>query len=571
MCHNTIHAAASATSNHAVMPTSVRKRLSDLKFDDTFVRTLPADAEEKIYPREVRGASYSFVKPTNPAKDDQQELMKNVGLEMDWKNLEPGLIAWSKDCAKLFDLDDEVEKEDESLIVKVLGGFGTVLEGMKPYSACYGGHQFGAWAGQLGDGRAITLGEYVNANGERWEMQLKGAGLTPYSRSADGRAVLRSSIREFLCSEAMHHLGLPTTRALALIGSGTAIVRDKFYQGDPKLEHGAVVTRVAPTFLRLGNFQLPASRGDIELMKKTADYAIEYHFPQLKDAPSDITKENSNRYGLLLQEVIRRNAEMVAGWQSVGFVHGVMNTDNLSILGLCIDYGPFGWLDEFDPHYTPNTTDIPGRRYCFGKQPQVTLWNLLQFAQALVPLCGVEAAQNALNTFQDVFDASFTDRLRRKFGFDVWNGKEDEKLGIELHRLMEASKMDFTNTWRGLSKIKADTKDAEPIEDMLPSDEEKRKEWDEWVARYVQRMRQNEWDDTQRMSVMDKANPKYILRNYMTQDAISLAERGDYSEVSRLLRLIKRPYVEQEGMDKYAQASPSWSKVPGVCVNSCSS
>ena len=287
----------------------------------------------------------------------------------------PRLIAHSREVASLLGIDPA--DVASPAFAQVFGG-NALLEGMQPYAANYGGHQFGHWAGQLGDGRAITLGEVINAAGERWELQLKGAGPTPYSRTADGRAVLRSSVREFLCSEAMHHLGVPTTRALSLVTTGEQVVRDMFYDGNPEPEPGAIVCRVAPSFIRFGNFELPAARGDVALLTRLVDFTIQRDFPELvsgtRDGAADRLSEalRAEWFG----QVCERTARMVAHWMRVGFVHGVMNTDNMSILGLTIDYGPYGWIDDFDPDWTPNTTDAAGRRYRFGQQPQVAYWNL---------------------------------------------------------------------------------------------------------------------------------------------------------------------------------------------------
>ena len=265
----------------------------------------------------------------------------------------PKTIAYSREVAALLDLD-RAECESE-LFAQVFGG-NQLLEGMDPYAMCYGGHQFGNWAGQLGDGRAINLGEVLNRKGEHWTLQLKGAGPTPYSRTADGLAVLRSSIREFLCSEAMFHLGVPTTRALSLVSTGEQVMRDMFYDGNPKFEPGAIVCRVAPSFVRFGNFQIFAARGDIENLKRLVDFTIVNDFPHL-GAPSPEV------YASWFEEVCVRTCEMIVHWMRVGFVHGVMNTDNMSILGLTIDYGPYGWLEDYDPGWTPNTTDASGKRY----------------------------------------------------------------------------------------------------------------------------------------------------------------------------------------------------------------
>jgi len=329
-----------------------------LLFDNSFVRELPGEPETLRAVRGVRGACFSPIAPVPVSA--------------------PRLVAWSPEVARSLALSEAACASDTFL--QVFAG-NALLAGMEPYAACYGGHQFGTWAGQLGDGRAISLGEVVNAAGQRWELQLKGAGATPYSRSADGRAVLRSSIREFLCSEAMAHLGVPTTRALSLVATGDPVVRDMFYDGHPRTEPGAIVCRVAPSFLRFGNFELFAARGEVALLTRLADYTLRHHFPEL-GAPSPAT------YAAWLTEICRRTAVLMAHWMRVGFVHGVMNTDNMSILGLTIDYGPFGFLDNYDPDFTPNTTDAGERRYRFTNQPRVAKWNLIKLAEALYPLIG---------------------------------------------------------------------------------------------------------------------------------------------------------------------------------------
>src|SRR5512138_1400843 len=298
-----------------------------LHFDNAQLRELPGDPETGPRLRQV-AAAWSRVAPTPVAA--------------------PALLAHSREVAADLGLSEAQ--------VHAPG-----------FAASFGGHQFGHWAGQLGDGRAITLGEAVNADGARMELQLKGAGPTPYSRSADGRAVLRSSVREFLCSEAMHHLGVPTTRALSLVGTGEPVVRDMFYDGHPRAEPGAIVCRVAPSFVRFGNFQIL----EPELKTQLADHVIRHHYPGLS-------------YSEFFEEVCRRTALLMVDWMRLGFVHGVMNTDNLSILGVTIDYGPYGWLEGYDPQWTPNTTDLPGRRYCYGNQPQIALWNLTRLAEALL-------------------------------------------------------------------------------------------------------------------------------------------------------------------------------------------
>ena len=358
-----------------------------IEFDNAFLRELPGDPEAGPRVRQVEGAAWSAVAPTPVAA--------------------PRLLAGSVEAAALVGLDATAFDAPE--FARVFAG-NALLPGMQPWAANYGGHQFGSWAGQLGDGRAISLGEALGPGGGRWELQLKGAGKTPYSRFADGRAVLRSSIREFLCSEAMHHLGVPTTRALSLVGTGEDVVRDMFYDGHPQVEPGAIVCRVAPSFLRFGHFELPAMRGDTALLRQLVDFCIARDFPHLPG-------QGEALYATWFGEVCERTARLVADWMRVGFVHGVLNTDNMSILGLTIDYGPYGWIDAYDPDWTPNTTDATGRRYRFGWQPRVAYWNLGQLARALSLLFADTAP---LQAGLERFAAAYTDADRsitaRKLG-----------------------------------------------------------------------------------------------------------------------------------------------------------
>src|SRR4051812_22685737 len=391
--------------------------LEKLRFENSFVRELPADSVAENVPRPVREAAYTRVTPTPVAA--------------------PRLLAWSDELAEYLGMA-RPESAD------VLAG-NRVLPGMQPYAARYGGHQFGHWAGQLGDGRAITLGEIIATDGRRQELQLKGAGKTPYSRTADGRAVLRSSLREFLCSEAMHWLGVPTTRALSLVATGEPVVRDMFYDGNPQPEPGAVVCRVAPSLLRFGNFEILASAGEHALLKRLADLLIADHYPDLDGSDPDV-------YGKLLDEVARRTAEMVVHWERVGFVHGVMSTDNMSALGLTIDYGPYGWLEPYDPDWTPNTTDSGMGRYRFGNQSAVAFWNVGRLAAGLFPLIDDEdRAYQSLDLFRQTLEAARGRMVAAKLGLSAVESDEDQKLVDDLYDLLRAAETDYTLFFRGLS------------------------------------------------------------------------------------------------------------------------
>ena len=519
-----------------------------MNFDNAFLRELPGDPEAGPRVRQVVGAAWSKVAPTPVAA--------------------PRVIAWSREMAERLGLTEADIASPE--FAQVFGG-NALLPGMEPYAANYGGHQFGRWAGQLGDGRAIMLGETISAAGERWELQLKGAGPTPYSRSADGRAVLRSSIREFLCSEAMHHLGVPTTRALSLVRTGEEVVRDMFYDGHPKPEPGAIVCRVAPSFIRFGNFELPYSRDDAGLLRTLADFCIRRDFPHLSG-------EGDALYGDWFGEVCERTAVMIAEWMRVGFVHGVMNTDNMSILGLTIDYGPYGWIDNFDPDWTPNTTDAMGRRYRFGWQPKIAYWNLTRLAHAVSPLFADAEPLNAgLQRYMDAFIAADRRNIARKLGLAECRDADVEFMAA-LHALLQVGEIDMTLFFRALGRFERGAEaaatdalfgevfyDAAKREQVLPA-------LHAWLSQYATRLGEDPLDAAARRARMDAANPNYVLRNYLAQQAIDRAEQGDDAAIAELLEVMRRPYEEQPGREAFARRRPDWAREKAGCsMLSCSS
>ena len=519
--------------------------MEGLQFDNRFVRELAGDPETGARVRQVEGAAWSRVQPTPVAA--------------------PRLLAHSREMAQRLGFSEADVASPE--FARVFGG-NALLPGMEPFAANYGGHQFGHWAGQLGDGRAITLGEVVNDLGERWELQLKGAGLTPYSRSADGRAVLRSSVREFLCSEAMHHLGVPTTRALSLVATGELVERDMFYDGHPQLEPGAIVCRVAPSFVRFGNFELPYSRGDVGLLRQLVEFTIRRDYPHLEG-------EGEALYGAWFGEVCARTALTIAHWMRVGFVHGVMNTDNMSILGLTIDYGPYGWIDDFNPDWTPNTTDAQGRRYRFGWQPKIAYWNCTRLAHAISPLFADADPLNAgLQRYGDAFVEADRDNTARKLGLAECQ-EEDIDLVQALHALLQVAEADMTLFFRALIGVDPDAPAAERFADAF-YDPDKRAAatpaLEEWLHRYAARLRDDPLDPQARAARMRLANPKFVLRNYLAQQAIDRAAEGDASGVHELLEVMRHPYDEQPGREAFAAKRPDWARArPGCSMLSCSS
>lgn len=536
--------------------------LDDQQFDNRFTASLPADPDESNRRRQVSGALFSRVHPTPVSK--------------------PVTLAWSPEVADLLGIDAATcESED---FAQVFSG-NRVPKGADPFAMVYGGHQFGNWAGQLGDGRAIAIGEVIDRDGAHQTLQLKGPGPTPFSRGADGRAVLRSSIREFLCSEAMHHLGVPTTRALSLVATGDAVVRDMFYDGNAAPEPGAIVCRVAPSFVRFGNFQLPASRGEIDLLRQLVDYTIVNDFDHLLDPqhPELISAETILRW---FDEVCTRTIELVVHWMRVGFVHGVLNTDNMSILGLTIDYGPYGWLENFDPEWTPNTTDATNRRYRYGAQPQVAHWNLVQLANAIAPLVeDVQPLQHIIDSISERHGAAFRSMMASRLGWDTHRGEGDDLLVSDLWQVLTSSEIDQVIWFRTLSSVDVDAVVAGLLSDetLLGLFEDAWYLPDEivgetaagiaaWLRRWAQRCIDGGLETTIRVTQMNGLNPKYVLRNYLAQKVIDAATAGHTASIIEMLDVLRRPYEEQPGRERFAARRPDWARQRAGCsMLSCSS
>ncbi len=498
--------------------------LSELKWSSDFISNTPGDLISDNYPRNVLNACWSKARPS---------IVPN-----------PKMIIWSDEMANIL----KIEKKE----ISILSG-NDLCTGMKPYAQCYGGHQFGTWAGQLGDGRAITLGE-VDTDLGKLELQLKGSGTTPYSRFADGKAVLRSSIREFLCSEAMHHLGIKTTRALSLCITGEQINRDILYNGNPANEEGAVICRVAPSFIRFGSFQIHALRGDINSLEKLVNYTISTHFSHLKSSGDELLID-------WLREVVESTAIMVVNWMRVGFVHGVMNTDNMSIHGLTIDYGPYGWIENYDYNWTPNITDKSTSRYRFGAQSNIAGWNLARLMEAISPLLSNTDSLHNLMTYYDKFISEEYQKMWcKKLGILEY----DEELINNLISLLHKNEVDMTIFFRILSSINLSNFDI--ISDSF-YDGNISEEWTIWLTNYLTKVIPS------REKLMNSTNPKYILRNWMVQLAIERAEKKDYSLVEELFNLIKLPYCDQfDNEAKWFTKRPDWAKnKPGCSMLSCSS
>ena len=450
---------------------------------------------------------------------------------------QPYWVGRSRQVADLLGLD--AGWMDSELALQALNG-NRPLPGSQPLASVYSGHQFGQWAGQLGDGRAILLGELALPDGSGMELQLKGAGLTPYSRMGDGRAVLRSSIREFLCSEAMAALGVATTRALCVTGSDAPVIRET-------RETAAVVTRVAPSFLRFGHFEHFSYQNQHERLAELADYTIDRFYPECRNE----SRFDGNVYAALLESVSERTAELLARWQAVGFCHGVMNTDNMSMLGLTIDYGPFQFLDAFDPGHICNHSDTQGR-YAFSRQPNIAYWNLFCLGQALLPLIGEQdRALAALESYKTVFPQALQQQLGAKLGLTELVDS-DLALIEGILKLLADGRVDYTIFWRRLSRFVAgDT--ADPVRDLFLD----RPALDQWLQIYDERIGQQDRAATGR--AMLQTNPKFVLRNHLGELAIRAAREKDFAELGQLQRVLESPFDEHPGLEAYAGFPPDWA------------
>ncbi len=492
--------------------------LADLKFDNSFA-ALPEGFHSRVTPSPLAGTHLISVSPASAAL-----------LEMTPEQLcSEQAMAWLSGQIPLPDGD--------------------------PVAMCYAGHQFGYYVPQLGDGRALILGEVCTGSSGHWELQLKGSGLTPYSREGDGRAVLRSSIREYLCSEAMHALGIPTTRALCLFGSEEPVYREG-------LERGALLVRMAPSHVRFGSFEVFYYRQRFDRLRQLADYVVDHDYPHLCDL--------AEPHAALLGEIIQRTATLMAQWQLVGFAHGVMNTDNMSALGLTLDYGPFGFMEAYEPGLICNHSDYQGR-YAFDQQPAIGLWNLTRLAQAMLPLLdadhgetAAERAHELLDLYKPALSEAYIGGLRAKLGLRDAQA-DDYALAQRLLDLMADDKVDFTNLFRDLADLQVASDDQDAALRQRFAD---RARFDAWAADYRARLRQEQSVDSERRAAMHAVNPRYVLRNYLAQQAIEQAEQGDYSEVERLLTVLLRPFDDQPGMAAYAAEPPDWARDLAV---SCSS
>lgn len=520
--------------------------MSQLTFVNTFQSKLTGDHSQNNQTRQTPGIHFTLTRPTPVSK--------------------PELLIWSDEAGQLLDLPPP--SLPTGWEAEVFSG-NKVLPGMAPFAMRYGGHQFGHWAGQLGDGRAISLGDVRNQQGERWEIQLKGAGPTPYSRRADGRAVLRSSLREFLCSEAMFHLGVPTTRALSCVLTGDQVLRDMFYDGHPEYEPGAITTRLSPSFLRFGNFEIFAATGEIENLRLLTEFTIAEYYPEF---------DGKTEAGIIgfFREVTRRTAKLMVDWLRVGFVHGVMNTDNMSILGLTIDYGPYGWLDVYDPAFTPNTTDAGQRRYRYAQQPTIALWNLARLAEALAPLIENHAALEAIfDEYRQSFSQGFHEMMAQKLGLFSFDPGEDTPLLESLDRALRATEIDTTLFYRTLAAERLEPKEElseamrQAFYDPAVSEGHPLREW---LKRYRARNANDPRSPKDVKAAMDAVNPYVIPRNYQVQEVLDALAQNDRKPLDELMKALRTPYEENAFTRPFFKKRPEWArKKPGCSDLSCSS
>ncbi|KAG9276767.1 hypothetical protein AMEX_G9107 [Astyanax mexicanus] len=512
----------------------------------TLLDSLPLDEVKDNSVRTVRRCAFSQSTPT-PLRGALQ------------------LAALSKDVLEnVLELDESVMQNED--VVQFLSG-GKLFPGSFPLAHRYGGHQFGYWAGQLGDGRAHLLGEYTNRKGERWELQIKGSGKTPYSRSGDGRAVLRSSVREFLCSEAMHFLGIPTSRALSLVVSEEAVWRDQFYNGSVRKEKGAVVLRLAPSWFRIGSLEVLTRAGELDILRMLLNFVIDQHFTAIK--PND-----PNKYVAFFSAVVNETANMIAKWMSVGFAHGVCNTDNFSLLSITIDYGPFGFMEAYNPNFVPNSSDDEGR-YSIGAQADVGLFNLQKLLEALLPVLSLDQrsqAEQILEEYPQIYHRRFHELFKAKLGL-LGDEEDDAYLIAFLLKLMEDTGSDFTMTFRQLSEVTLLQLQNNSIPQELWAlwDLSSHEYFSDWVKLYSQRIGSQPGDSEEtRTGRMTAVNPCYVLRNWMAESAIGKAENNDFSEVALLQQVLTEPFVKQMKAESagYSSRTPAWASQLRV---SCSS
>lgn len=504
-----------------------------------FIKIFPGDFSGNAIQRNTPKVLFSTINP--------------VGFE------NPELIICNEKLSEEIGLGEYQEKDLDFLVGNNLP------ENIQTYATAYAGHQFGNWAGQLGDGRAILAGEIINDSGKKTEIQWKGAGATPYSRHADGRAVLRSSVREYLMSEAMFHLGVPTTRALSLSFTGESVVRDIMYSGNPEKEKGAVVARTAESFLRFGHFELMSAQQEYSTLQKLVEFTVDNYFPE-------ITSEGTQKYKDFFENICKRTADLMVEWFRVGFVHGVMNTDNMSILGLTIDYGPYSMMDGYDLNFTPNTTDLPGRRYAFGKQGQVSQWNLWQLANALHSLIKDEKfLEDALNNYGTYFWDAHDKMLCKKFGFDQLLD-DDEEFFTNWQGLMQELQLDYTLFFNRLEKIddKSDLKSLFESISYIFLDQEKISKIEDFIKIYKTRLEKNTISKDDSITLMKKTNPKFILRNYLLYQCIEEINSSKTEMLQKLVTALENPY--EEIFPEFSVKRPSeYDDTSGCSMLSCSS